>query len=110
LSDAQKTALFDGDLKLLYSKFSKTNVPLIYAGRLRLFSDTTGFRVSFRVGEKTVVEVTGTGDIAQVEKSAQACIRQKAGCELDAKFLGIVWRSEQKGRNIVLNIVPLALW
>ena len=110
LTGSQRDALLDGEARLLFTKASRTNVPLIYAGKLRLERDAKGFKFMFRTGDKISVSVSGTGALSHLEPSAYDCVKQIDGCTLDAKLLAIVWRTEQNGRSITLQTIPLAIW
>ncbi len=110
LTREQLETLRNGDAQILASKLSRPNAPLIHAGKLRLNADGKLFRVTFKTGGGANVTITGTGQLTNLDDGMHDCVRQRLGCELNGKLLGVVWRTDRSGQSITMHVVPLALW
>jgi hypothetical protein len=66
--------------------------------------------ITIATGGGAQVTVSAVGQLANLDSSSRSCVQQVGGCQINAHFLGIIWKTENSEAAIRIEAVPLAIW
>jgi len=112
LTDEQERQLVASDKAVFANKVmrSGSNAPIIVGGPLKLQYLKEQLMVEFSTkGDRSIVCV-GALNEALVPKDLVSCAHSHSECKFPGKMLAIVWKVDSSTQNVVLSVIPMAIW